>query len=433
MKYDHNKNELLSPTAEIPVVVSTADIGLYSKYGNTNLSKDAFGRNRISAPFTLFDSNFRYGDVPIKWNSGNTGSSSITHLANASTMALTVGTVSGSSATRETTRVMHYQPGKSLLTMNSFCMAPAQNNLRQRIGYFNTKNGIFLELYNSTLYIVKRSYVTGVPVDTRIPQSDWNVNHLDGTDKNLSSITLDISKTQIFWSDIEWLGVGSVRCGFIINGQYIVCHVFHHANSESDVYMTTASLPVRCEIEATNTLTSNATFKQICTTVISEGGYELAGTPRTIGLQVSNPKILPNKDTLYPAVSLRLKAGNLDSIALPKQLSLVGTTASDFRYIFISNADIIGANWQPVGNNSIVEYNANANATMSTANATNLIQGYFVSTGSTSPTIQLDSQLFRYQLLSNSISNTATTMTVAIESIANNDKVLAALDWEELA
>jgi hypothetical protein len=312
-------------------------------------------------------------------------------------------------------------------------MAPAQNNLRQRIGYFNTKNGIFLELYNSTLYIVKRSYVTGVPVDTRIPQSDWNVNRLDGTDKNLSSITLDISKTQIFWSDIEWLGVGSVRCGFVINGQYIPCHIFHHANSESDVYMTTASLPLRCEIEATGTLTSTATFKQICSTVISEGGYELAGTPKTIGLQVDKPKILVSANTLYPAISIRLKANNLDSIVLPKQLSLVGTTASDYRYVFISNADIIGANWQSVSNNSVVEYNANANSNMSTANAINLIQGYFVSTGSTSPTIQLDSQLFKYQLSSNSFSNSSITLTVAVEAIANNDKVLASLDWEELS
>ena len=433
MKYDHNKNEIVSPTAEIPITISTTAIGLYNRNGNIDTNTDAFGKLRVSNPYTLFDSNFRYDNAPTKWNSGNSLSSSITHLANASTVALTVGTASGSTAIRETNKVMHYQPGKSLLIMNSFCMSPIQDNLRQRIGYFNIKNGIFLELNNSILYIVKRSYVTGSAVDTRIPQSDWNINRLDGFDRNLGSFTLNISKTQIFWSDIEWLGVGSVRCGFVINGQYIPCHIFHHANSESDVYMTTASLPLRCEIEATGTLTSTATFKQICSTVISEGGYELAGTPKTIGLQVDKPKILVSANTLYPAVSIRLKASNLDSIVLPKQLSLVGTTASDYRYVFISNADIIGANWQSVSNNSVVEYNANANSTMSTANAINLIQGYFVSTGSTSPTIQLDSQLFKYQLSSNSFSNSSITLTVAVEAIANNDKVLASLDWEELS
>ena len=433
MKYDHNKNEIVSPTAEIPITISTNAIGLYNRNGNIDVGTDAFGKLRVSNPYTLFDSNFRYDNAPTKWNSGNSLSSSITHLANASTVALTVGTASGSTAIRETNKVMHYQPGKSLLIMNSFCMSPMQGNLRQRIGYFSIKNGIFLELNNSILYIVKRSYVTGSAVDTRIPQSDWNINRLDGTDRNLGSFTLDISKTQIFWSDIEWLGVGSVRCGFVINGQYIPCHIFHHANSESDVYMTTASLPLRCEIEATGTLTSTATFKQICSTVISEGGYELAGTPKTSGLQVDKPKILVSANTLYPAISIRLKASNLDSIVLPKQLSLVGTTASDYRYIFISNADIIGANWQSVSNNSVVEYNANANSTMSTANAINLIQGYFVSTGSTSPTIQLDSQLFKYQLSSNSFSNSSITLTVAVEAIANNDKVLASLDWEELS
>ena len=146
MKYDHNKNEIVSPTAEIPITISTNAIGLYNRNGNIDVGTDAFGKLRVSNPYTLFDSNFRYDNAPTKWNSGNSLSSSITHLANASTVALTVGTASGSTAIRETNKVMHYQPGKSLLIMNSFCMSPMQGNLRQRIGYFSIKNGIFLEL-----------------------------------------------------------------------------------------------------------------------------------------------------------------------------------------------------------------------------------------------------------------------------------------------
>jgi len=60
----------------------------------------------------------------------------------------------------------------------------------------------------------------------------------------------------------EWLGVGSVRCGFIINGEYIVCHTFTNANEITNVYMTTAILPVRYEIVTSSALA--ASMKSIC-------------------------------------------------------------------------------------------------------------------------------------------------------------------------
>jgi hypothetical protein len=44
-------------------------------------------------------------------------------------------------------------------------------------------------------------------------------------------MTLNLAKQfKYFGSDIEWLGVGNVRCGFVINGEFIVCHTFQCAN-----------------------------------------------------------------------------------------------------------------------------------------------------------------------------------------------------------
>jgi hypothetical protein len=59
--------------------------------------------------------------------------------------------------------------------------------------------------------------------ETVVPQTNWNIDKLDGT--GISGITLDISKAQILWMDIEWLGLGTVRIGFVINGNlFTVIH-----------------------------------------------------------------------------------------------------------------------------------------------------------------------------------------------------------------
>jgi len=87
-------------------------------------------------------------------------------------------------------------------------------------------------------------------------------------------MTIDLTKSQIFWTDIEWLGVGSVRTGFILDGRYIICHIFNHANFLKYPYMTSAIGPVRYEITNTTGTAPASNLMQICSTVISEGGYD---------------------------------------------------------------------------------------------------------------------------------------------------------------
>src|SRR5210317_587345 len=241
-----NKNgEVVTTENPFPVTI-TQSIG----YSNRSTSNDAFGRLRVSNPHTLFDSSLRYGDNTEKWsesetdNSGNSGSA---HNANEGLMDITVGESSGDSIIRETKRVFSYQPGKSLLVLNTFVMNSPKTYLRQRVGYFGAENGVYLEQDNNSIYIVKRSKVTGSVVNTRILQANWNVDALDGD--GVSGYTLDLTKAQILWSDFEWLGVGSVRVGFVINGQFIPVHIFHHANTSDasydglSTYITTATLP----------------------------------------------------------------------------------------------------------------------------------------------------------------------------------------------
>jgi hypothetical protein len=211
-------------------------------------SQDAFGRLRVSEPLTLFDSSHRYKDNGL-WATSTASGGAVVFNANEGLVNLNVNTTSGSQVLRETFKVFSYQPGKSLLVLSTFVMNPAQTNLRQRVGYFGTQNGLYVQLNNSTLSFVERSLVTGVVAESVVDQSAWNVDPMDGTGP--SGIVLDIAKAQILFMDIEWLGLGTVRMGFVINGNFYVCHNFHHANLITSTYITTASLPLRYEI--TNT------------------------------------------------------------------------------------------------------------------------------------------------------------------------------------
>lgn len=335
----------------VDFIQSLTDLNLLEK---TNF--DAFGRLRISTPLTLFDSQNRYAKDP-QFDESLAGSATCTHLANESSVAMAITTASGDSVIRQSKRVFPYQPGKSLLVMCTFAMASGATNLRQRVGYFNANNGVFLQQNNNALSIVLRTYTGGSASDARaVAQADWNGDKLDGS--GASGITLDVTKTQIFFIDFEWLGVGSVRCGFIIDGEYIVAHTFHNANSLSSVYMQTAILPVRYEITATGTVAAAKTMKQICSTVISEGGYEQK-TNLTWARRTTDKTGIGT--TFVPLVSIRLKSTNLGAVVIPNGFTFMPTSASDFFEVaLIKNPTLTGDSFASLSTN--VEFDTAATA-----------------------------------------------------------------------
>lgn len=411
---------------------------LADQYGNilgganpAGTSIDAFGRLRTSNPHTLFDSSHRYKDNGL-WATSNTAGTTYTHNANSGLIQLTLPTTADAEIVRETTKVFAYQPGKSLLVLNTGVFAAPKANLRQRMGYFGSNNGIYLEADGTDVFIVKRSYISGSVVNTRIAQANWNVDTLLGNvSSSPSKITLDISKAQIFWTDIEWLGVGSVRCGFIIDGKFVHCHSFHHANIVDSTYITTASLPLRYEIKNTGTTASSSTMKQICSTVISEGGYELRGLQQAISIPITSARTLPTAGTFYPIVSLRLKTTALDAIVILTAISTIADTSSNFNWQVRANPTTTGGTWVSAGTDSSVEYNITGTGT---SDGRILASGYFTATQSTSVSIDiLREALFTFQLERNSLTGTPFEISLVMAAKTNNEGVYASLDWEEIS
>jgi hypothetical protein len=429
-QFSTEKNALLNNNDtlyEVVMVGGQSGPSIYVPSGNLNTSSDAFGRMRVATPHTVFDSSFRYADNLRKWTQKIAGTGTSTFSSTEGLVNIAIGTTSGDQVVRETNRAFAYQPGKSLMVMNTFTMATPKANLRQRVGYFGKYNGVYLEQDGLNTYIAKRSNVTGVVENSRVSQDDWNVDRLDGTGP--SGIVLSVNKSQIFWTDIEWLGVGSVRTGFVVNGQFIVAHIFHHANAITGAYITTASLPCRYEITNTGTTVSGSTLKQICSTVISEGGYTLHNTTRS----ASNPitgKNLTNA-ILNPMISIRLRSNHTDAIAIPATIDFYGLQATAFKYTILRKVtSLTNASWFLQDSAGSVEYDISA---------TGLTGGEIIKEGlfkgqDTVPTIILTEifnsslQLTREIIENDSAGN---IFTVAITPTTNNDDAIASLTWQE--
>lgn len=332
---------------------------LFNNLSNS-ANNDAFNRMRVSEPFTLGDYKHVYGLDPnfidFTLNGGT-----VTFQANQACARLTTSSNVNSRVVHQTKFYHHYMPGKSQLIFSTFNFYAATANVTKRTGYFDDNNGIFFEQTgNGTLNIVLRSYVSGVPVDTRIPQSQWNVDRCDGN--GASNFNLLIEKTQLLFIDFQWLGVGRVRVGFSHNGQYIVAHEFNGDNNLTTVYMSNPNLPVRCEILNTGA-TTGGFYDQICSTVISEGGYVEAGQDWAI----TNPTLRSiAANATVPVLAIRLKSSFKTylnrMIVRAGHISLISTdTNVKYRVIKLSGiTNLTNGTWSDADTDSGVEYNSAA-------------------------------------------------------------------------
>lgn len=397
---------------------------------------DAFGRLRVSEPLTLFDSQHRYQDNG-KWSTANNSNSSVSHVSHESTIHMTVGTANNDYVYRETTKVFAYQPGKSLLIMNTFAMDTPKANLVQRLGYFGTDNGIFLENDGTNNYLVLRSNSSGTITETKVIQSDWNIDKFDGTGYSTQSggtehsTGIDVTKTNIFWTDIEWLGVGDVRCGFVVDGKLVTAHIFHNDNTRTVPYMTTACLPVRYEIKNTGVTSSNSTLKQICSTVVSEGGYALTGKQRSASGLITVPKDIPLAGTFTPIISIRLKTDRLDAIVVPNFVAFMGlTNNATYRYKIVVGGTLTNASWNSASTTSSVEWDT---AATSIAGGEDVKIGFLnVGAGAGASTVGFEDGLFKFQLERNSFTGTPTVFSLVATGATNGNDATGSIDWEEI-
>jgi hypothetical protein len=117
-------------------------------------------------------------------------------------------------------------------------------------------------------------------VETRIAQSSFNLDRLDGTGP--SGYNIDLSKMQMFYIDYSWYGAGFIRWGVRgPEGDVIYCHKLANNNVNSEAYMRSGNLPARYETvnespytNTTATLNSGDTTITVASTAL----FPAAGT-----------------------------------------------------------------------------------------------------------------------------------------------------------
>ncbi|HET6497373.1 MAG TPA: hypothetical protein VFH61_18660 [Thermoleophilia bacterium] len=387
---------------------------------------DAFSRLRVSNPETIFDSKQLWDEQPLFWSSSTIGSGSAAHEPAEAATTLTV-TSSAGTIIRQTFQRFNYQPGKSqMVLMTAVPLATGGGTgITASWGPHSTGDGLFFEIADGALGCVVRSSVSGSPVDSRTEQADWNLDTMDGSGP--SGITLDMSMTQIALFDFEWLGVGRVRFGWVVDGTPIYCHEANHANTIASVYMSTPNLPLRYSLVNDGTGAAS-TLVHICSTVIVEGGQNTTGILRyksTEGTHVDANAA----NSIYAIVGIKLKATHLDAVVELAEMSMIGQQKNDFEWLLYWNPTVADTFTYSDLTNSCVQ--AARGATANTISAGTVIGGGLVA-GGNSLGGSVSKELRNALRLGSSLTGTPDALVLAARPLTANSDIEGSLSWREL-
>lgn len=385
---------------------------------------DAFGRLRTSTPTTIFDSKQVVNEGPLIWDDAETSGAgtSSTYSQDRASTKLRVSDTTAGTRVRQTFVRHNYQSGKSQLVTMTGVFGVGAAGITQRLGIFDDDNGLFFAMIGTTFNVVRRSSVSGSPVDEATPQSAWNVDKFDGDGP--SGIILNLSKALLFWIDFEWLGVGRVRMGFVVEGTMYVGHFINTVGFAS-VYMSTPNLPLRYEID-NDGAGPQTDLEHMCSSVMTEGGSTITGIPRTantLGVHVDANV----GGTVYAVVGIRLKALAFGCRVELEAVRLLSLTQDDFEWIIMWNPIVAGTfTHSSLSATSCVEVARGATANTVTG-------GEEISSGYANSSVQVDTPAIASALkLGAAIDGTPTELVLCVRPMGNNADIHGSLDFEEI-
>lgn len=395
-------------------------------------SLDAFGRMRMSGPFTLFDSKQLNDNQPLLWDDQEESGSGTTTSHSSDTASTTIGVGANTAGvrTRQTFQRFGYQPGKSQLVLVTGQMVNQDSNLSgitTGMGLYDDNNGLFFMVDDGVYYVVKRSSTSGSPVDTKVAQSDWNIDRMDGLGP--SQKTINLSKCAIGVIDFEWLGVGRVRMGWNIDGVTYYVHEFLHANSVTNVYMSTPNLPLRYQIENDGTGAAT-TMQHICSAVLSEGGVDPIGSLHEVDNGITEVTATTN-GTNYALLGVRLNSSYLTSVVDFVKVSVLMTSAGFFHWELRLNPTVANAFSYSQLTNAGIDYAVGTSSNTVTGGKS-LSGEYGASTGSGGNASGIGQATLQNAIkLGSAIDGTVDTMVLVVTASADNATFLGSLVMRE--
>ena len=394
-------------------------------------SIDAFGKWRVSQPTTLFDSKQVVDSGSFYFDIKTTSGGTVTWNSGSAQSTMAVTSTSGSRAIKQTKRIFVYQPGKSQQIICTGKFGTKVDGIKKSIGSFDDNDGYFFQTSGSSFGVVLRKTINGVKTDTFVSQSTWNLDKMNGLGP--SGNTLDITKAQIYTMDYEWLGVGRVRYGMVQKGVLIYVHEINNYNSLDTVYLRNPNLPIRYEMSTHKNTTTGSLMTQICSTVISEGGFDNTG--KRVVVTSNNGATIGASE--YDAVLfIRYNSSTSKGAQIvPEQLDLL---------IKPGNSSTFAGRWEllvnPTVTNAVTYNNASGSivtqvAVVAAGNVitnpgTIIATGYFAGTSANSVAQMI--VLDPYYGLGRKIDGTSDVLAVGIKTIDNTYTVYPSLIVREL-
>lgn len=384
---------------------------------------DAFGRFRVSQPFSVFDSKSVIGSGQYYFDYRVAGGGYATHIGNQALVELGVGSANGDSSVRQSFEYFAYEPGRSQLYIMTAKMDTPKANLFQGVGPYDDDNGIFFENDGTSTNVVLRSSTSGTLTERRIPQSEWNIDKLDGS--GISEFSLDVAKANIYVFDYQWLGVGRIRLGLSTsNGTIAYCHEFKNANLFDSVYSANPNLPVRWEIKNDGVTSGASSMKSICASVFSEGGYAPLGNVISADVGISTISVDTNEEVI---LAVRPRSG-YERVTLVPQLMNGLQTTNDYLIfrMYISDVPTAGS-WTQVSECCEININPGVVSTVLTGNKIQIATMYG-SAQSRNATAIIESAI----RAASYIDGTRRCIVMTAQSLSSVASVVGAIAWKEI-
>lgn len=178
-------------------------------------------------------------------------------------------------------------------------------------------------------------------VDTKVPQSSWNLDKMDG--KGQSKFAIDFTRMQMFYIDYSWYGAGYIRWGFRgTDGVVTYCHKMVNNNVNFEAYMRSGNLPARYETSTIPATTrATATLGTSDTTLFVGDTSKFPNPDPTAAVPYTPTLMVRNAAGLYEFINyrgktptsftgiIRAQAGNVYAltIAIGSNVATLATTA----------------------------------------------------------------------------------------------------------
>lgn len=308
--------------------------------------KDAFDRLITVNPTQIQAYDHRVTKHPDDFDEVIVGSA--TSTLNTTTVSVDMTTTTGAtdSVVRQTYQAFEYTRGNTqqgIFSLNLNGVAKT-NNMRM-FGLGDAENGAFIGVDGTGFFVMRRSKTSGSVVDTKIYQSNFNRDKLDGT--GVSGITIDLTKQNLFSIAYSWLGTNVIIYTVTISGTKYPFHVENVGNVLTTAWCQSGQLPMRFENTNTGTTASNTTFKVGCSAVFTFGSSKGYAEYQSVS-SVVTPITLTTAEKV--CAGIRLRSGLKYVSIEPSDYQIMPQSGNAFAYYkVIFRPTLTGATWANQG------------------------------------------------------------------------------------